>query len=194
MVYGYTRVSSKQQSQNYSIEYQSDTIKKQYADAIIIKEVQSAKNVDERPELLKMCSQLEKGDVLVCTRLDRLARSVSDGIGLIDDLLGKGVSIHILDMGYIDNTPVGRLILHVIVACAEFQRSIIRENCRMGYEIAKTKDGFTEGRPPKFTNAQIAHAVHLKDVEGLSYTEVGRRMQMSKSTLIRAMKKHRAEH
>ena len=85
--------------------------------------------------------------------------------------MNKGVRVHILNMGLIEDTAMGRLIITNLLAFAEFERNMIVERTQEGKAIAKTKAGFKEGRPKKFTEEQINHALYLLD-RGNSYTQV----------------------
>ncbi|EGQ19560.1 resolvase family site-specific recombinase [Sporosarcina newyorkensis 2681] len=88
---------------------------------------------------------------MTVTKLDRFARSAEDGVKLIRELLGKGVKVHILNTGLIEDTPMGRLILRMLSAIAEFDRDMIVERLAEGKAIAKQKPGHKEGRPKKYS-------------------------------------------
>ena len=88
-------------------------------------------------------------------------------------------------MGLVEDTNIGRLILTIMLAFAEYERSMIVERCASGRAIAKQDPSFREGRPKKFTEKQINHAVSLLR-QGLSYKEVSALTGISKSTLLRA--------
>jgi len=120
---------------------------------------------------------------LIVCKLDRIARSVAQGIALIEMLLQRGVTVHILNMGILDNTPTGRLIRAVFLAFAEFERELIVERTQEGKSIARQKEGYHEGRPKKFNRVQIQHAIRLLDQ--YSYNQVAEMTGISKSTLIR---------
>ena len=106
---------------------------------------------------------------------------------LVQSLLDKGICVHVLNMGRMDNTPTGRLIRNVMLAFAEFERDMIVERTQEGKSIAKMKDDFREGRPHKFSNAQITHALSL--LGSYSYKQVEQMTGVSKSTLIRSKRK-----
>lgn len=89
-------------------------------------------------------------------------------------------------MGMMDNTPTGRLIRNVMLAFAEFERDMIVERTQEGKNIAKMNEGFREGRPRKFSNAQIELALNL--LNEYSYKQVEQMTGISKSTLIRNIK------
>ena len=101
----------------------------------------------ERPVFNEVLSILEKDDILVVTKLDRFCRTTKEGLQYIDILLETGIKIHILNMGLIENTPIGKLIVTNLLAFAEFERAMIIERTQSGKAIAKTKEGFKEGRP-----------------------------------------------
>ena len=110
-----------------------------------------------------------------------------DGIKTIEDLFKKGVNVHVLNMGLVEDTPTGRLILSVMLAFAEFERALIVERTQEGKAIAKQDPDFREGRPRKFSRKQIEHALKLKETH--TYRQVEELTGISKSTLIRARKK-----
>ena len=91
---------------------------------------------------------LQAGDKLVVTKLDRIARSASQGIELVQTLLDKGITVHVLNMGLLDNTPTGKLIRNIMLAFAEFERDMIIERTQEGKAIARRQPDFREGRPP----------------------------------------------
>lgn len=117
----------------------------------------------------------------------RFCRSAKEGLTYIDELLNKGVIIHILNMGLIEDTPMGRLIVTNLLAFAEFERSMIIERTQGGKAIAKQDPNFREGRPPKFKRNQINHAMEL--LQNHTYKQVESMTGISKSTLIRAKRK-----
>lgn len=180
--YGYARVSTKGQAKDgNSLEAQCAALENAGA-TIIFKDAFSGKNT-KRPELDKLVKLLQEGDELIVCKLDRIARSVAQGIELIEMLLQRGVTVHILNMGILDNTPTGRLIRAVFLAFAEFERELIVERTQEGKSIARQKEGYREGRPKKFNRAQIRHAIRLLDQ--YSYNQVAEMTGISKSTLIR---------
>ena len=130
---------------------------------------------------------MQSGDTMVVTKLDRIARSATQGIELIQKLLDRGIVVHVLNMGLMDNTPTGKLIRNIMLAFAEFERDMIVERTQEGKAIAKQNPDFKEGRPKKFSKAQVNHAVEL--LNEYSYKQVEQMTGISKSTLIRAKKK-----
>ena len=131
--------------------------------------------------------ELQEGDTLVVTKLDRFARTTIDGVSAVRELFNRGVRVHILNMGLIENTLTGNLILTVMLAFAEYERGMIVERTQTGKAVARQNLNFREGRPKKFTAVQIQHAMELLD-SGKSYKQVEAMTGISKSTLIRARK------
>ena len=139
--------------------------------------------------------QLEAGDTLVVTKVDRFCRITKEGLSYIDNLMNKGVKIHIINMGLIEDTPMGRLIVTNLLAFAEFERAMIIERTQGGKAIARTKEGFKEGRPKKYTPRQIENALSMLSINGGQYSYKGGEeiTNISKSTLIRAMRKKKID-
>lgn len=193
-IYGYARVSTKSQLDGNSLEQQLCEIMDRYSKVTVYEEQYSGKTI-ERPVFKMLIEKLGAGDTLVVTKLDRFARSTVEGINTINMLMEKGVKIHILNMGLIEDTPMGKLIITNLLAFAEFERAMIIERTQSGKAIAKTKPGFTEGRPKKHNKKQIDHALSLLSVNGgiHSYTEVSELTNISKSTLIRENNKRKLE-
>lgn len=184
MIYGYCRVSTRGQLDGNSIEEQTMIIRDRYSDAEIITE--SYSGAKERAIFNSLLARLNRDDIIVVTKLDRFCRSVKEGLTYIDDLLNRGVRIHILNMGLIENTPMGRLIVTNLLAFAEFERAMIIERTQGGKAIAKQNPNFREGRPPKFSKEQICLALEL--LKNHTYKNVELMTGISKSTLIRAKK------
>ena len=96
-----------------------------------------------------MKSLLLPGDKLIVTKLDRFARSASQGSELIETLISAGITVHILNLGVMDNTPTGKLIRTIMLGFAEFERDMIVQRTQEGKEIARTKGVRVDGRPRK---------------------------------------------
>ena len=186
MVYGYCRVSTQTQAKDgNSLEAQEQLLKENGAEEIYSDAFTGTKA--HRPELDKLLAVLQAGDKLVITKLDRIARSASQGIELIQSLLDKGITVHVLNMGLLDNTPTGKLIRNIMLAFAEFERDMIIERTQEGKAIARRQPDFREGRPRLYSRKQIQHALDL--LQDHSYRQVTELTGISKSTLIRAKNK-----
>lgn len=148
MKYGYARVSSRgQQKYGNSLEAQEKTLLEHGCD-IVCKEAFTGTKTD-RPVFDEVLYKLQEGDTLMVTKLDRFARTAVEGVTLIQDLVNKGIIVEILNMGRADNTPVGKLMLQIMFAFAEFERDMIVERFTEGKEIARSKGKRTEGRRSK---------------------------------------------
>lgn len=186
MIYGYTRVSTSGQERNgNSLEDQTRALQ-QYGCQEIITEAYTGKTM-ERPEFQKLLNKLQEGDTLVVTKLDRFARTAIEGVQTVRTLFERGIRVHILNMGLIENTLTGNLILTVMLAFAEYERGMIVERCQTGKAIARQNPDYREGRPKKYSGKQIKHALELLE-NGNTYKEVEAMTGISKSTLIRAKK------
>lgn len=191
MKYGYVRVSSAGQARDgNSLESQKKALLDNGAD-VIFKDVFTGTEID-RPEFMKLLSVVQPGDTIIATKLDRVSRSASHGIQLIDDLLEKGVSVHILSMGLMDDTPTGKLIRNVMFSFAEFERDMIVERMNEGKAIARASNpNYREGRHRKFSEKALDGALELLKTH--SYKDVEAMTGISKSTLIRARRKQLAD-
>lgn len=190
MVYGYARVSSKgQQREGNSLEEQ----KKILVDAgaqIIIEECFSGATT-HRPKFDELIQQLKSGDTLIVTKMDRFARTLIEGAILVKNLVDREIIVNILNIGEIKKTPTGKMTLHIMLVFAEFERDMIIERTQAGKEIARQNPGYKEGRPFKYSKAQIDHALSL--LETHSYTQVENMTGISKSTLLRAKRRAQAK-
>lgn len=186
MIYGYARVSTKGQAKDgNSLEAQEKALRESGANEIYVDAFTGTKT--DRPEFDKLMNKIQKGDTLIVTKLDRFARSMSQGSELVSDLIERGIKVYILNIGVMDNTPSSKLIRNVFFAFAEFERDMIVERTMEGKAIAKQNPDFREGRPKKYSRKQIEHALKLLDNN--SYKQVEDLTGISKSTLIRAKKK-----
>lgn len=145
---GYARVSSKGQELNgNSLEDQKNKlIEAGCAEEDIVLETYTGTKMD-RPKFTKLLDELEKGDTLVVCKLDRFARTVREGLEVVEELKNRGVKVHILNMGLIEDTPMGNLILTVMLAFAQFERDTIVERTQAGKVVAREREDYTEGRP-----------------------------------------------
>lgn len=155
MVYGYARVSTKlQETDGNSLEAQEEQLRASGAVEIYRDTFTGTKA--ERPELERLKRKLVAGDKVIVTKLDRLARSTEDGLSLIKEWAEQGISIHVLNMGLIDHTPTGKLILTVMLGFAEFERDMIMSVRRKGgflpEEIQIIKRGGRKNLPERRWN------------------------------------------
>lgn len=185
-IIGYCRVSSKGQIDNNSLEQQKREILHRYENAVIHQEQYTGTKMD-RPIFNSIINDLQPGDTLVVTKLDRLARTTEEGIRTVKELFERGVIVHVLQIGLLENNTIGKLFITILLAIAEMERNTIIERTALGREIARTKEGYKEGRPEKYNPEYINHALNL--LETHSFTQVAHMTGISKSTLQRAKKK-----
>ena len=183
MVYGYARVSTAGQARDGNSLDRQEKLLRDAGAAEIYADSFTGTKLD-RPRFKILMEKLRDGDTLIVTKLDRVARSMTEGSRLITDLLNRGIAVNILNIGVMDNTPASKLIRNIFLSFAEFERDMIVERTQEGKAIAKTKAGFKEGRPRKNTPEQIRHAVELLDKH--TYKEVSAMTRISKSSLERA--------
>lgn len=190
MIYGYARVSTvRQMRSGNSIEEQVARLEEAGAQEIVTDSYTGTKM--ERPQFTELLSRLQPGDTLIVTKLDRFARTAVEGGAIVKALHEKGVTIHILNMGIADSTPMGKLMVTMLLAFAEFERDMIVERTQNGKAIAKANGKRVDGRPKKYKPEQMEHAMGLL-ASGNSYTAVERMTGISKSTLIREVRERRA--
>lgn len=149
MKYGYARVSTCKQAKNgNSLQDQERML----TEAGVLPENIFADSYTgtkmDRPKFDALLEAIKPGDELVVCKLDRFARSSNDGSKLVQRLVGDGISVNILNMGKADNTPVGKLMVTIMLAFAEFERDMIIERTSAGKAYAREhKEGYREGRP-----------------------------------------------
>ena len=189
MIYGYTRVSTKKQLDGYGLDVQKKEILEKYPTAIIYEEQYTGAKLD-RPIFTNLLSLLKENDILVVSKLDRFARNTVEGIKVVEELFKRKISIHILNIGLLEDTPMGRFFLTTMLAVAELERNIIIERTQTGKELARQNPNFKDGRPKKYSDDELIEAILLLDE--FSYKQVVNLTGISKSTLIRA--KHQLEY
>jgi DNA invertase Pin-like site-specific DNA recombinase len=180
MKYGYARVSTIAQDLTVQIE----ELKKEGCEFIFEEKFTGAKT--DRPQFKKLLAELQEGDTLVVTKLDRLARNTKEGIEIIESLFEKGIKVHVLNVGLLENTTMGRFFLQTLLAVAEMERNLIVERTQEGKALAKQRKDFKEGRPRKYSKAQVQNALELLKTH--TYKEVEAMTGITKRTLIRRKK------
>lgn len=191
-IYGYARVSTKGQANDgNSLEKQEEQLKLNGAVEVYKESFTGTKT--DRPIFTELLNKLQPGDTLMVTKIDRFARSMTQGSELVKDLIDRGIRVNILNIGIMDNTPASKLVKNIFFAFAEFERDMIVERTQEGKAIAKTKEGYREGRPKKYSKKQLDNALSMLSINGgnKSYNEVSEILGISKSTLIREVRKRR---
>jgi DNA invertase Pin-like site-specific DNA recombinase len=180
MKVGYARVSSLGQSLDAQIEKLTA-----FGCEKIFQEKRSGATREKREAVNAALEFCREGDVLVITKLDRLARSMSDLQDISKTLDRKGVDFIVLDQSIDTTTPAGRLTFHLLGAVAEFERDLIAERRNEGIEKAKAK-GVKFGRREKLTDTQVDE-LRTAYGAGEKRPDLMKRFDISKSTFYRLL-------
>lgn len=181
MVVGYARVSSVDQDTGLQVAaFHRAGITRVYQE--------KRSGVGERPELVRVFYLLRRGDVLTVYKVDRLARSLSDLLLIVSRLEAMGVGFRSLTEPIDTSTPVGRMMLQILGAFAEFERSMIRERCAAGRATALAR-GVRIGRPPKIDLVALRGFV----VQGLSSRQIAKVFDCDDSSVRHAIRRLRRE-
>jgi DNA invertase Pin-like site-specific DNA recombinase len=176
--YGYARVSTDGQSlASQDAELRAAGCAKVYAEKI-----SGARS--DRPELAKVLKRLDTGDVLIITRLDRLARSTRDLLNILDDIAKRGAGFKSLHDAWADTTSAhGRLMVTILASLAEFERELILARTSDGRTRAKAR-GVKFGRPTALTPHQRQEAIQ-RLANGEAQADVARTFNVSQATISR---------
>ena len=183
MIYGYARVSTTgQERDGNSLDDQVAKLKAAGCEKIYHDSYTGTKM--DRPEFTELIGQLKSGDRLVMTKLDRFARNTGDGIKTIRELMNRGVAVHILNMGLIDNTPTGKLMVTMLLAFAEFERDMIIERTMTGKAVAKANNpDYREGRKEIVLDEKLFSELREKNKKGeIGISECCRILGISRGT------------
>lgn len=176
MKIGYARVSSTGQS----LDVQLEQLEAAGCDKIY-QEKRSGTQRSHREQLERALDQVRSGDVLVVTRLDRLARSVPDLYAIVADLQESDVGFQCLQQGAIDTTtPTGKLMFGVLGCVAEFENDLRRERQREGIERAR-KAGVYRGRKQQIDRDPVLDRLR----QGLGVTAIARELGIGTSSIYR---------
>lgn len=144
----------------------------------------------DRPGLREALAACRAGDMLVLTKLDRLARSLPDAWAIADELTARSVRLSLGGSVYDPTDAVGRLLPNVLAMVAEFEADLIRLRTREGMKVAKAK-GHLRGKQPKLNRRQEAHLVSLVGAGEYSTAEVAELFGVARSTVYRAIQRER---
>jgi DNA invertase Pin-like site-specific DNA recombinase len=179
-LFGYARVSTRDQN----LVAQDAELRAAGCAKVFKEKISGAKT--DRPELVKAIGRLEPGDVLVVTRLDRLARSTRDLLNVIAAILDRGAGFKSLRDAWADTTSAhGRLMLTVLGGLAEFERELIRARTGEGRKRAKER-GVRFGRPRKMTPHQRQEALQ-RLAAGETQADVARTYNVDATTIGRLL-------
>ena len=175
-MYGYARVSTRDQD----LSSQEAELKSAGCAKVFKEKVSGAKS--DRAELAKAIRKLDAGDVLVVTRLDRLARSTRDLLNVLAEVAKRGAGFKSLKDTWCDTTTMhGRLMLTVLAGLAEFERELIRARTGEGRTRAKAR-GVRFGRPSKLTAHQRQEALR-RLAQGETQADVARTYNVNATTI-----------
>jgi DNA invertase Pin-like site-specific DNA recombinase/predicted nucleotidyltransferase len=178
-IFGYARVSTDGQT----LDAQLEALKAAGCEKIFREKVSGA-NAD-RAQLSRLLTVIERGDALIVSRLDRLARSTRDLLNIVEVVAERGASFRSLGDSWADTTtPHGRLMLTVLGGLAEFERDLIRLRTGEGRTRAKAR-GVHMGRPPKLTPHQRREALQALADGTATQADLVRRFNVSQSTISR---------
>ena len=178
-ILGYARVSTDGQS----LDAQLTQLKNAGCAKVFSEKVSGAKR--QRTQLDRMLSTLETGDIVLISRLDRLARSTRDLLNILGQIADRGAAFRSISDSWADTTTAhGRLMLTVLAGLAEFERELIRTRTGEGRERAKLR-GVKLGRKFKLTAHQRSEALRRREAGEESLVEIGRSYNVSHSTISR---------
>ena len=177
---GYARTSTIEQQAGY--EAQLRDLKSQGCEKVFSEQVSSINSI--RPELERVIEFVREGDVLVVTRLDRLARSVGDLNRIVARLEAKKVGLKILDMAIDTTSPTGRLLMNLVGSIAQFEREIMLARQREGIAKAKAEKRFT-GRQP--TARRKASSVVSMHGAGKKPADIAKELGIGRSSVYRIL-------
>jgi DNA invertase Pin-like site-specific DNA recombinase len=179
MIYGYARVSTDGQS----VDAQVEQLRAAGAEKVFRETASGART--DRVQLRRVLSQLGKGDILLVTRLDRLARSTRDLLNTLAAIGERGAGFRSLGDCWADTTTAhGRLMLTVLGGLAEFERELIHARTSEGRKRAVAR-GVRMGRKPKLTDHQRREAIQRRDQGDETHVEIGRSYNVSGWTIAR---------
>lgn len=179
MIIGYARTSTTDQIAGLEAQLRELQLA---GCAKIFKE--QASSVDTRVQLESAIEFIRESDVLVVTKLDRLARSVSDLMKIISELESKKVSLRILNLGIDTNTPTGKLMLTILGGIAQFEREIMLERQREGIAKAKT-EGKYKGR--KSIALELQQEVRYLVCNGMTKASAAKQLKIGEATVYRIL-------
>ena len=175
---GYARVSSYGQSLDVQLDKLKDCCR-------VFQEKQSARTTEKREQLALCIDYVRDGDVLVITKLDRLARSTRDLLNILNSLEKKQVKLHVIDQKIDTSTPSGMLLVTMLGAIAAFENDLRKERQTDGIVIAKRK-GVQFGRKKALTENQVKDICQSR-TDGKKIVEIMSDYQLSKATIYRAL-------
>jgi DNA invertase Pin-like site-specific DNA recombinase len=179
MKIGYARVSTTDQN----LDLQTDALKTAGCEKIFRDRGVSGAKAD-RPGLDKALEHVRKKDTLVIWKLDRLGRSLSHLLSIVEDLRERGVNFASVQDGFDTSTASGKMVFSVIGAMAEYERNLIRERTMAGLAAARAR-GRMGGRPKSLSKSQVKVAIALAEAGKLTIKQICEQVGCSRSTYYR---------
>ena len=183
MLVGYMRVSSADDRQ--SVDLQRDALIAVGVDERHLHTDRASGARDDRPGLRACLTELRSGDLLVVWKLDRLGRSLSHLLKVIEELRGRGVGFRSLTEQMDTTTPHGEFLFNLFGSLAQYERALIQERVNAGLAAARSR-GRTGGRPPTLAGERLEEIVAALD-GGASQAAVCRTFKVPRSTLINTL-------
>ena len=185
MKVGYARTSTI--DQKAGLEAQIEELERVGCEKVLCEQISS---VAKRKQLEAAIDYVREGDTLVVTRLDRLARSVTDLGKITERLSDKGVGLNVLAMGLDTGTATGKLMLNVLASVAEFERAVMLERQREGIAKAKAK-GKYKGRTPT-ARRQLDEILRLRE-KNMRAEEIAKQLGISRSSVFRLISESQSD-
>ncbi len=181
MIIGYARTSTIEQIAG--LEAQERDLREAGCEKLFVEQVSSV-DAKAREKLTEAIDYIREGDVLVVTKLDRLARSVAHLLEVLEVIADRGASLRVLSMGIDTSTATGKLMLTLLGGVAEFERAIMLERQREGIAKAQAA-GKYKGRKPT-ARAKTEDVMMLRG-QGLGATEISRRLDIGRASVYRIL-------
>ena len=184
-VFAYCRVSTAEQTTANQLQEIAQAGFAIQPSRAITETISGSVPTSERPGFARLLDKMERGDVLVVTKLDRLGRNAMDVRATVEALTGLGIRVHCLALGGVDLTSAaGKMTMGVLAAVAEFERDLLVERTQAGLARAKA-EGKALGRPSALSVAQVVE-VGQRLAAGEAIAAIARAMGTSRQTIMRA--------
>ncbi|MGC7871540.1 recombinase family protein [Desulfosporosinus sp. SYSU MS00001] len=181
MIRGYCRVSTVDQN----LDRQIQAVQEAGCEVIYAEKISGTKK--DRPELSKLLSELQAGDIVIVKELTRVSRSTQDMLQLVAEITSKGCHIKSLNESWLDtSSPAGELMLTIFAGLAQFERKLLLQRCNEGRAVAIT-NGVQFGRPRK-GGKPLEHAIQLYKGRTMSLKDICDVTGVSRATLCRRLK------
>lgn len=187
-IFAYLRVSTAEQTTDQQLKQIRDAGYTVETDRVYVESGVSGKvPALQREQFKRLHDRLSMQDTLIVAKLDRLGRDTLDVISTIEDLTSLGVSVAVLGLGVLDQSPQSRLTLTMLAAISQFERELISERTKA--KLAQLKsEGVKLGRPVKFDDVALKARADELFAQGLSWRKVAGELGVALSTLQRLMK------